>query len=200
MQKKTTITVICLAIAIVGFGTYNFMGDGVFTPPEGYSPPSSTGELTNETVHAGTKTRIKNLDIADSIPKYYKDTLELVAFAEGSGWLKIKTGDGISPTISFDGVDNMDIRKFNQFSERIDIPIRVALSGDTLQVFSNQTATHEDIIASNSDSGSFKKVDFYRPIKTPKLALRKDKDGKIFLVKTDVPVLQPEQAVMAKKE
>ena len=129
--------------------------------PEGYQQPESLPATGHRTVPDGV-VRVSDLEVADDVQKYLDHTLELVAMSPGSGWMRLKTTDGISPIISFDGVRPRDIEQFNRFARQIDEPIRVALYGNTLQVFAEETEAHLARFEGRTPR-PIKMIGFYKP-------------------------------------
>lgn len=181
MKKSGIIGIAFVAGVIVGVLSTPFWQDlqikeaGIMEP-EGYSEP--------EEMIAKTKgLRIEELDISESVQKYH-ESIELVAFAPGSGWLRFKTRDGITPTLSFFDVTDEAIDQFNKFSKSIGEPIRVAVSGKVLKITAEETAADLERFADAGEvDEKYKLKGFYRPEPLPTLALRKDANGNIFLVK-----------------
>ena len=181
MKKAKIIGIAFVAGVIVGVLSTPFWQDSrikeaSIMEPEGYSEP--------EEKLAKTKgLRIEELDISESVQKYH-ESIELVAFAPGSGWLRFKTRDGITPTLSFFDVTDEAIDQFNQFSKSIGEPIRVAVSGKVLKITAEETAADLERFADAGEvDEKYKLKGFYRPEPLPALALRKDANGNIFLVK-----------------
>lgn len=151
--------------------------------PEGYEEP---------------ETRVEKLKIEGSVSKYYNDHIDLVAFGPGSGWLKLKTRDGISPTLSFNRVSKKDIRKFNRFSKSIGLPVRVEFSDNILVLTSDETG-HDpiyvaDITAEKIGTHSIMNKGFFEKEIPERLVLRKDRNGKVRLVSVETPKGAPEVA------
>jgi len=152
--------------------------------------------------------RVEKLKIDGSVSKYYDDNLDLVAFGPGSGWLKFKTRDGLTPILSFNRVSRDDVVKFNRFSKRIGLPIRVAFSKRVLRITSTEKVDDSVRMADITEEKLGKNSIMYTGLKeevSTRMVLRKDKSGKIFLVNVDsedrVPGSIPEGDILiAKKE
>ena len=198
MKRKNVVIAICISLALGGALIYSHLGnlDPSMDFPEGYSNPEKGTAQTAQGIAQNKNVRVEALDIAENIPYYYKESLELVALSPGSGWLKLKTNDGISPTLSFNKINYQDIMRFNKFSKQVGMPIRVALSENVLQIFTEGTTPESDLLAARDNSGSFIKKDFFVP-KAPneKMVLRKNRDGKIFLVKSKGSQFSEEQGI-----
>ncbi len=187
MKKTGLISIVFMVGIIVGVSATNFWKArdiGVRdAPPEGYSEPEvykpSEARLQKRTGDV----RIKKLEIADNVHKYH-ETIELVAFAPGSGWIKFKTRDGITPTISFFSVTEKDIKDFNQFARSINEPVRVELYGNALKISAQETEGDMARFAGKEQMGEIQKLrGFYHRAPLTKLAFHKDSSGRIFLVK-----------------
>lgn len=159
-------------------------GGGGLGPPEGYE--ESAG-------------RVEKLKIEGSVSKYYDENIDLVAFGPGSGWLRLKTRDGISPEISFKQVTQRDVRRFNWFSKSIGLPIRAEFTDSVLRISAadgDKNAVHlADITEEKIGRNSIMVTGFFQPEKPTALAIRKDRKGKVFLVKVKkVPGKTPKEA------
>ena len=162
-------------------------------PPEGYE----------ETIG-----RVEKLKIDGNVSEYYDENIDLVAFGPGSGWLKLKTRDGLSPVVSFNRVKQSDIRQFNRFSKGIGLPIRVTFSNRVLRISSIKAEDNyvqmADITAEKLGKDSIMVKGFEREESRSRLVLRKDVDGKVYLVKSDKQKRAPdtlpsEEVLVAKK-
>ncbi len=168
---------------------------GMLGLPEGYEEPAS---------------RVEKLKIDGSVSKYYDENLELVAFGPGSGWLKFRTRDGISPTLSFKGITQRDIQKFNKFSKSIGLPVRVEFANNVLRISSDEIGDEPihlaDITAEKIGANSIMNKGFFNKDVPTRLVIRKDQSGKVKLVAVDTPKgapgVAPEEKdlVIAKKE
>ena len=168
--------------AIIGiFGTA-YWGEKVMKEAELISPEAYS-ELEGPAERRVGEIRIEKLDIADNVHKYH-ESVELVAFAPGSGWIRFKTRDGITPTISFFKATEEEVQKFNQFAISIGEPIRVSLSGGILSITAEETMKDLMRFAGKGDVSEKNRLKgFYYQEPLPMLAIRKDSSGKIFLVK-----------------
>lgn len=200
MKRKIIIVSITgLFLVIGGTLTMKHLGDrddgGPLGLPEGYEEPEG---------------RVEKLKIEGSVSKYYDDHIDLVAFGPGSGWLKIKTRDGISPTLSFNRVNEEDIRKFNRFSKSIGLPIRVEFSNNILRLTSDEPV-HDpiyvaDITEEKIGANSIMNKGFFEKEIPTRLVIRKDRNGKVKLVSADSPKGAPgvtpdeEDVFLAKKK
>jgi len=186
MKKKGIFCLIGIFMIMSGGLIVNHLGDrqgrDIIGPPEGYEAPVS---------------KVKKLKIRGSVSKYYDDNIDLVAFGPGSGWLKLKTRDGISPTLSFNGVSQRDIQIFNQFSQNAGLPIRAEFSDNTLRlstVGDDADSIHiADITEEKLGADSIMSAGLYKVEKPPRLAIRKDRSGKVFLVAIDKQKSAPDQ-------
>lgn len=153
---------------------------GIIGPPEGYQAPEG---------------RVERLKIEGSVSKYYDESIDLFAFGPGSGWLKLKTRDGQSPTLSFNHVSKNDVKKFNTFSECLGLPIRVNFSNNLLRLFSTEVdgdpIQMADItakkIGANSGANSIMNKGLNHEKEDTRLVMRKDRNGKVVLVRADTP-------------
>jgi hypothetical protein len=138
--------------------------------------------------------RIERVDVENNVSKYCDHSLELVAFAPGSGWIKIKTRRGASPTLSFDSVSNEDVQRFNRFAERVGVPIRTKLSGNVLHLIVDKTQNKATFVADSEGwqtkvlAKSLAQMGIWQSKEPTRLAVQRDKDGRVFLVRaTDSP-------------
>ena len=186
MKKKWGIvSVIAIFLISVGILMVHYMGDfnqdTIIGTPEGYEEPEG---------------RVEKLKIEGSVSKYYDENIDLVAFGPGSGWLKLKTRDGISPTLSFKRVTQKDVQKFNKFSKNLGLPIRVSFSGNALSLTTEMTGDDPiyvaDITEEKIGANSIMNKGWYRKEGPTRLAIRKDQSGKVFLVAADSPGSTPE--------
>lgn len=183
MEKKCLFGVLFVLGFLGGLLTFTFWeetkGQRTFvTKPEGYMEPDK------ENSNRGKTNRIERLDIAEEVHKYH-EILELVAFAPGSGWIKFKTRDELSPTVNFFNTTMDDIRRFNAFSKSIGEPIRLALRGNVLSITAQETGQDLARFADKSDSKSVRLKGFYYPEPLTRIAIRRDESGRIFLVKAE---------------
>lgn len=183
-QFMTAAVGYCLVVALGIVGLQNWDRSGEAPRPEGYQRPEAARTAEADAIQGGP-VRVTRLDVADEVQKYLVGTLELVAMSPGSGWIKFNTTDGISPLISFDRVHLRDVEQFNRFARQTGEPIRVALHGDTLQVFAEETALHLARFEGKT-LPPLRKIGFYRPKsgQDVQLALRRDESGRVYLVRT----------------
>jgi hypothetical protein len=194
LVKYSLVFVFTLFSGALIFQYYNNAEKGsVLGPPEGYE----------ETVD-----RVEKLKIDGSVSEYYDENIDLVAFGPGSGWLKFKTRDGLSPVLSFNRVKQSDIRQFNRFSKGIGLPIRVAFSNRVLRISSIKAGDNHvqmaDITVEKLGKDSIMVKGFEREESRSRLVLRKDENGKVYLVKRDeqerVPDTLPSEEVLVAKK
>jgi len=185
MKKIAVVTCCCLVLAMGGKLALDQWATGArIMVPEGYSAPQDTPATTGQ-VKAGP-VKVMDLDIAANVPKYYEDFLEIVAFAPGSGWMRFKTLDGLSPTISFNGVTADAIEAFNRFAISQGLPLRAEMEGTLLSLSAHETENDFAYFASKGEPAQPPpKIAFYKPSPGPQLAMQKDADGKVYLVRVD---------------
>jgi len=207
MNKKIPLLVLSFfAVVISSTMALNYWKPDKIERPEGYSKPDVQVEIKSQK----GPVRVMKLDIDENANKYFargatrtfdgRYALEMTALTPGSGWLKWKTRDGISPIIDFKKVTQRDIRRFNQFSESLGIPVKLALSGKALRIFTKET---EEDLARFAKQGKIKKYrtpsGFYKPKAPVQVAFKRDKNGRVFIVKKEDKGLQkPSEAVAAK--
>ncbi|PKN27960.1 MAG: hypothetical protein CVU64_15015 [Deltaproteobacteria bacterium HGW-Deltaproteobacteria-21] len=137
------------------------------------------------TTSSKDRLRVQSLGVEEGVEKYYGDNVEIVTFAPGSGWVKMKTREGISPIISLSGVTGDDIEKFNRFSHSLGFPIRVKLTGDVLSVALEQEEV-DYLVTKNNESESALRMASERILwqedQHPRLAIYRDKDGRVSLL------------------
>lgn len=131
----------------------------------------------NATAASKQGTRVKDLVIEKGVSETIGKTIELVTFAPGSGWLRLS--DQLSPILSFDGVTQKDIERFNRFSKGIGYPIRTKLAGNVLHIrhTRNRFMGPDSVV----DMRATKKRGFFRVQDQPRMALAKQKSGRIRL-------------------
>ena len=207
MNKKIPLLVLSFfAVVISSTMALNYWKPDKIERPEGYSKPDMQVEIQSPK----GPVRVMELDIDKNANKYFASgatrsfdgryALEMTALTPGSGWLKWKTRDGISPIIDFKKVTQRDVQRFNQFSESLGMPVRLALSGKALQIFTKETeadlaryAQQEKIKHYRAPNG------FYKPKAPVQVAFKRDKNGRVFIVKKEDKGLQkPSEAVAAK--
>lgn len=200
MEKKhliiSCVFSLFIFMGVLGFHYFDDRDPQITTVglPEGYEQESG---------------RVEKLRIDGSVSQYYDENIDLVAFGPGSGWLKFKTRDGLSPMLSFDEVSQDDVVKFNRFSKQIGLPIKVAYSNKVLRISSTEKTDESmmmaDITAEKLGKNSIM-VRGMRDDMPSRLVLRKDKNGKVFLVKADdkekMPIdkMPEKDIVVAKKD
>lgn len=129
--------------------------------------------------------RVHSLGVEEGVQKYYADNVEIVAFAPGSGWVRMKARDGFGPIISLNDVSSEDIEKFNRFSQSLGSPIRAKLMGDTLSVVLEQEEIDYLVAKYNVSEAALRLVTeqiHWRSEDLPRLAIHRDGDGRVFLV------------------
>ena len=131
----------------------------------------------NATAAAKNGTRVKDLVIEKGVSRSIGKAIELVTFAPGSGWLKLD--DQLSPILSFNGVTQEEIERFNRFSEGIGYPFRTKLVGNVLHIrhIRNRILSAESVV----DMRATQKRGFFKFDDQPRLALSKQKSGRIRL-------------------
>ena len=179
LLKKGIISIIGLSAIICGLvkahSVIELDPGPLLEPPEGYSEPEG---------------RVEKLKIDGSVSKYYDENLDLVAFGPGSGWLKIKIRDGISPTLSFKHVGQEDVRQFNKFAENIGLPIRAEFSNNVLSLSSENKGDQihmDDINDEKIGPDSIISKGFYPEAAKTRVVMRRDHRGRVFLVSTESP-------------
>lgn len=183
MEKKCLFSVLFVLSFLGGLLTSTFWEEtkrqrAFVTKPEGYTDPDKDHS------NRGKTNRVERLDIAEEVHKYH-EILDLVAFAPGSGWIRFKTRDELSPTVNFFNSTMDDIRRFNAFSKSIGEPIRLALRGNVLSITAEETGQDLARFANKSDSESVRLKGFYHPEPLTQIAIRRDNIGRIFLVKAE---------------
>jgi hypothetical protein len=163
MKKRLTLAcTIGIVMIIGGILTFNYSGfeekGNLIGPPEGYQEPS---------------TRAKNLFIERKVSKYF----EVNAFAPGSGWVTAKTVNGMSPMLHLNKISSEDVQKFNQFCQSYNLPARVEYKNNKLYLIKEKTDTNT-LVTANSKKGRW----LWKENQLPRLAIRKDNKGKVFVV------------------
>jgi len=201
MRKQIGFALVAYCVLVVaGTATLTYW-DRLGTPqtavrPEGYSLPEAEAPVVRESTGP---VRVMHLDVADGVYRHLDRSLEMVAMTPGSGWMRLKTEDGISPLISFDRVETRDIRQFNRFAESIRQPVRVRLEGDRLEVFTVGTESERDRFAERSDAKPVRKIAFYRPqTEKTKLVMRRDANGRVYLVDANATPKKNAETLAAK--
>lgn len=172
-RKLALISLIGLAVILGGKITMHFHRGGEMPGlPEGYEEPAG---------------RVEKLKIEAGVYDYYDKNLDLVAFGPGSGWLKFKTEDGSGPTLSFDRVSQKDVKRFNEFSLGLGLPVRVGFSRKVLRISSEEPSDEpeKDRTCSPGEDRSREK----RP--PTRLVIRKDISGKVLLLRAGYGEVHP---------
>jgi len=141
------------------------------------------GCATTSTTKAGL--RVQSLGVEEGVQKYYAENVEIVSFAPGSGWVKVKTREGISPIISLGNVTVQDIEMFNRFSKGSGLPIRAKLSGNALNILLAQDEVAYLVSRKNESETSLRMVSEriqWQPDHHPRLAIHRGKDGSVSLM------------------
>lgn len=188
MKKIALVACCCLVVALGGKLALDQWGDGSPTlQPEGYSAPEGRTKAVGATKSQNGPVRVTDLAIAPNVPKYYEDFLEIVAFAPGSGWMKFKNRDGLSPMLSFDGVTAEGIEAFNRFAASQGMPLRASLDdGGCLSLTAQETENDFAYWASRGEpTQPPPTVAFYKPNLGPQLAMQKGVNGKVYLVRVE---------------
>lgn len=181
--------------------------------PEAYSKPEI------EVAVPQGPARVMELDIAKNANKYFsygvsgnqkvgdrgvsRYSLEMLAIAPGSGWLKWQTRDGLSPMIEFKKVTQRDIDRFNQFTKSINMPVRIAVSGKVLKIWAEETrADIAPFIRADGTTKQYKAPNgFFKPKAQPEFLVKKDKSGKTFIThKKEVDKEKPGEVLALKEE
>ncbi len=207
MNKKIPLLVLSFfAIVISSAMALNYWKPDKIKRPEGYSKP----DMQIEANAPKGPVRVMELDIHENANKYFarganrafdgRYALEMTALTPGFGWLKWKTRDGISPIIDFKKVTQRDIQRFNQFSESLGMPVRLALSGKTLLVVTQETQEDLARFAKYDNNKRYRAPHgFYKPKAPVQVAFKRDKNGRVFIVKKeDSSITKPSEAVAAK--
>ncbi len=189
-KKKSLIIISFFALVACSALALNYWHTTKTERPEGYVEPEL--EVKKGPV------RVMKLDIAENANKYFSKgvssisgsyqgntRLTMVAFAPGSGWLRWQTRDGLTPMIEFKKVTQREIDQFNNFSKSIQAPIRLALSGKVLKIWAEETqADLTSFMQANGTIRDYKAPSGFFKLKAPPAVMvKKDKDGKIFIVK-----------------
>lgn len=193
MKKIGLIYIIGLMMIVGGVITTSYFvedekSEMTIGPPEGYEKPKA--DIATE----WKKNRVEQLKIEKGVLKYYKDNLEYVAFAPGSGWIKLKTIDGISPTLSFKKLKDEDIQGFNRFTREVGIPLQAEFTDNTLRLSLTDAEKRAIMIAkSNTETwqslASTESIISYEPDIPAMLAMKRSADGKVRLVAQDKPAV-----------
>ena len=175
VKNRAGITFLIVVFVICGVLAVNISIDQkkskILGPPEGYEQPSD---------------RVIKLKIEKGVTRHFGNEVDLVTLGPGSGWLKLKTRDGISPTLSFNRIKPSDVEQFNKFSKSLGVPIKVEFSKNILHVSLLENAQRPVFVADSSDREietiSLMPKDFYKSRQPTRLAIKKDSAGKVFLM------------------
>lgn len=182
-MKKAHIIILAIFLLSVAFLPSFLLKDSGRAKAEGQENRFPHSQTSGEKKQEGT--RVERIDIDENVHKYHED-LELVAFAPGSGWLQLKTRNGISPIISFFSVTEREIQKFNEFSEIIGAPIRISITRNVLRISAEETdADLKRFSKTGKDDNEHRITGFYRPGPLRAISLRKDPEGNIFIVNVE---------------
>ena len=77
---------------------------------------------------AGQAYRIKNLYVDDGATQYF----EIVAFAPGSGWVKINSPEVMRPILNLNKVKPDDLKRFNGYAKDYGLPVKAEISAGIL--------------------------------------------------------------------
>jgi len=134
---------------------------------------------------AGQATRIKNLYVGNGASQYF----QVVAFAPGSGWVKVNSPEVMRPILNLNKVNPVDLQRFNGYAKSYGLPVKAEISGGILY-----------LVLIDTDVSFLAKTErleqnlYWKPKERPRLAIMKDDSGKIFLVKRNIDIR------MAKRE
>lgn len=123
---------------------------------------------------ADMATRVKAVNVEAGLVDQYRDALELVAFAPGSGWIRINSRDGIGTVLHLRAVRPADLARFNTFAAGQGWPLRVDLKNDALHLTTRGDLDFERCLAS---APSFEAVPMFRLDPTSQLILVRQLDG-----------------------
>ena len=127
----------------------------------------------------GQVNRAKNLYVDDEARQYF----EIVAFAPGSGWVKINSSEVMRPLLNLNNVTVSDLKRFNAYAESYGLPVRAEFSGGILYLVMRDTS-----LSFLTRMNRIKPKLHWKPEERPRLVIIKDSDGKTFLVKRKVDV------------
>lgn len=206
MVLTAYVCVICGSIFSISYWESRPMEPATHTRPEGYEKPATLDRLSPKVaLNLNREGRVTKLEIAPNVPKYFDEKLELVAIAPGSGWLKFTTDDGITPTLAFKNVTQGEIQRFNAFAQSILSPIRVAMARNVLHISAEETVadlayfkSNGTVLASTERPKAFY-YGFNQTDTAPKVVLKKDKQGNVFLVKATDIKEKTAEAIAAKE-
>jgi hypothetical protein len=128
---------------------------------------------------AGQATRVKNLYVDDKACPYF----DIVAFAPGSGWIKVNSSDVMRPLLNLNNVTPADLKRFNGYARSYKLPVRAEFSGGILYLVMNDTD-----IQFLRRMNRIERNLYWEPEEKSRLAIIKDNSGKTFLVKRDIDI------------
>jgi hypothetical protein len=128
---------------------------------------------------AGQSTRAKNLYVDDEARQFFN----IVAFAPGSGWVKINSSDVMRPLLNLNNVTAADLKRLNAYARSYGLPVRAEFSGGILHLVMNDTSI-SFLTRMNRINRNLR----WEPEEKPRLAIVKDNSGKTFLVKREIDV------------
>ncbi|CAB1077586.1 hypothetical protein D1AOALGA4SA_5372 [Olavius algarvensis Delta 1 endosymbiont] len=125
-------------------------------------------------VRADQATRVKNLYVEDEARQYF----DIVAFAPGSGWVKINSSEVMRPLLNLNNVTASDLKRFNRYVQSCGLPVRAEFLGGILHLVMRGTS-----VSFLTRLNRIKPNLHWEPEEKFRLAIIKDKSGKTFLVK-----------------
>ena len=128
---------------------------------------------------AGQFTQAKNLYVDDKARPYF----DIVAFAPGSGWVKAKSPEMMRPLLNLNNLTPADLKKFNFYTKSYDLLVRAEFSDGILYLVMNDT----DIQYLTRKNRIERKL-YWEPEENLRLVIKKDNNGRTFLVKRDIDV------------
>jgi len=140
-------------------------------------------------VRAAQANRAKNLYVEDEARQYF----DIVAFAPGSGWVRINSSEVMRPLLNLNNVTTSDLKRFNGYAQNYGIPVRAEYVGGILHLVMQDTSvsflTRMNRIEPNLH---------WKPEAESRLAIIKDKSGRTFLVKRPNDVRTAQKPVKRK--
>lgn len=127
----------------------------------------------------GQVNRAKNLYVDDEARQYF----EIVAFAPGSGWVKINSSEVMRPLLNLNNVTASDLKRLNSYAKSYGLPVRAEFSGRILHLVMRDTS-----LSFLTRMNRIKPKLHWQPEQKSRLAIIKDSNGKIFLVKKKMDV------------
>jgi len=128
---------------------------------------------------AGQANRAKNLYVDNEARHYFR----IVAFAPGSGWIKVNSPDVMRPLLNLNNVTPADLKRFNGYARSYKLPVRAEFSGGILHLVMNDTD-----LGFLTRMNRIKRNLYWEPEAKYLLAIIKDDSGKIFLAKRNIDV------------